>query len=164
VTRLARYWWVAVILLAILAAIGLAFGPNGLLAGSSPASSPEPCSPAPCAAPHGFEVDVFAATAGDEMVVVKVGFKNHTPEGFGAGNYRPTSPADFQLRQADGSQVRATFGGACTDWGEIHVIRGQSAGPESLCFKAGSVTGAYLVWSPDLGILFDDVRIPLDQG
>jgi hypothetical protein len=160
-SRLARYWWVAPIAIAILAGIGLAFGPHGLLANSSPGSSAEPCSPAPCAAPHGFEVDVLGAQAGGGLVAVQVGFKNHTPVGFGAGNYRPTSPADFQLREANGSQLHPSFAGDCTDWGEIHVVRGSSAGPESLCFKAESSAGASLVWSPDLGFLFDDVVVPL---
>jgi hypothetical protein len=160
-SRLARYWWVAPIAIAILAGIGLAFGPHGLLANSSPGSSAEPCSPSPCAAPHGFEVDVLGATAGGGQVEVTVAFKNHTPQGFGAGNYRPTTPGDFQLQLADGSRLRPSFGGACSDWGEIHVVRGGSAGPESLCFKATSAAGAKLAWSPDLGILFSQVQIPL---
>jgi hypothetical protein len=32
-----------------------------------------------------------------------------------------------------------------------------------LCFKAPATRRAQLIWSPDLGFLFDDVQIALDQ-
>ncbi|HVD01058.1 MAG TPA: hypothetical protein VNG93_07915 [Candidatus Dormibacteraeota bacterium] len=160
-TRLLRFWWVGLVALAVLAGVGIAFGPHGLLAGASLGASPEPCSPAPCAAPHGFEVDVVGVKVAGGVVEVQVGFKNHTPEGFGAGNYRPTLPSDFQLQTAAGGRVRPSFGGGCTDWGEIHVVRGSTAGPLNLCFRAGTAAGAQLIWAPDLGILFSEVAVPL---
>ncbi|HEY8678964.1 MAG TPA: hypothetical protein VIN39_10075 [Candidatus Dormibacteraeota bacterium] len=58
----------------------------------------------------------------------------------------------------------AHFSPGCPDWGQLQIEHGASAGPEPLCFAtpASGLQGAVIVWSPDLGLLFDDVRIPLN--
>jgi hypothetical protein len=96
---------------------------------------------------------------------MQVRFVNHTrPQTFEAVSYRHTSPADFQLRDRTGIATRPVFvGNACRDWPEVDVPRGAATGPEPICFKApsGGLKGATLIWSPDLGLLFQDVTIPL---
>jgi hypothetical protein len=152
---------VAALVLAVLAAASFR-----RVADSVPAV-PEPCSPHPCAAPHGFEADLSNITEAGGRVTMTVTFHNHTTrEPLEAVSYRHTSPADFQLRSADGHQASPVFSSACPDWAELHVEHGASAGPRPLCFAsaAGGLVGAVIVWSPDLGLLFDDVRIPLAGG
>ncbi|MDQ6884840.1 MAG: hypothetical protein M3077_11495 [Candidatus Dormibacteraeota bacterium] len=122
-----------------------------------------PCSPHPCAAPEGFEADFTAIRAVDGVLRMAVTFHNHTTGGFEAVSSRHTSPADFQLRDAAGHQTDPIFSSLCPHWAELRVERGKSAGPEPLCFAApaGDVRSAQVIWSPDLGLLFDDVQIPL---
>jgi hypothetical protein len=133
--------------------------------GQAVTAPPQPCSPHPCAAPHGFEVAISGITTTNGIVRLQVTFHNNTKaDAFDAVSYNHTSPADFQLRSAAGQQRPAAFSGQCSDWGELRMERGASAGPKALCFPApaGGLTGAQLIWSPDLGLLFDDVQIPLN--
>ena len=159
--RIVEYWWVGFLALFVLAAAGLAFGPKAQLALQQATVPDQSCSPKPCVAPDGFELDVQGATVSNGVVEVAVFFKNHTPKGFGAGNYRPTLPSDFRLQLADGRREGPFFTGDCSDWGELHVVRGESAGPEKVCFRAGSLKGADLIWSPDLGFTFDAAVVPI---
>ena len=144
--------------------ISIAIAPNlrGSLQKATGVAAPQACSPKPCAAPEGFEVDVANIQSSAGTTNFEVSFKNHTPAAFGSTSFRPTSPRDFQLRLKDGRQVSPTFGAGCPDWGELHVERGGSAGPVRLCFRAPSAAGAVVIWGPDLGLLFDDVQVPLD--
>ena len=157
-----RYWWAALGALVVLAIAGLAFGPRGMVAVQTATNPEEACSPSPCAAPDGFEADVLGARVGSGIATITVGFRNHTAPGFGAGDYRPTLPSDFQLQLAGGARQAPVYSpGACPNWGELHVVRGQAAGPEPLCFQATTLAGAELVWAPDLGVLFREVLVPL---
>ena len=152
---------VAVIVIGTLFFRGLQQG--GRASGSTGGSTPA-CSPRPCAAPSGFEADLSTIEVRDGQVSFLVAFKNRTQSTpFEAVSYRHTSPADFQLRSSAGVQQGPTFNSACPQWPELKIERGASAGPERLCFKepSGGMAGAVVVWSPDLGLLFDDVRIPL---
>src|SRR2546423_6659378 len=130
------------------------------------AGSPAPCAPWPCAAPHGFEVDVTDIATENGRLVLHLMFSNRTkPDTFEYVPYRHTSPADFQLRTADARQESPVFSGDCPDWRELRIQRGARAGPLILCFKApAKLEGAQLIWSPDLGFSFDDVQIPLEPA
>ena len=162
-TRFLRHWWVFPIGLAILAGIGIAIGPNlrGSLQSATGSGVPLACSPQPCTAPKGFEIDIANIQSAAGTTSFEVSFKNHTAADLGTTSFRPTSPRDFQLRLKDGRQLQPKFGAGCPDWGELHVERGGSAGPVLLCFRAPSPAGAVVIWGPDLGLLFDDVQIPL---
>jgi hypothetical protein len=161
VARVLRFWWVLPLGLALLAAIGLAVGPT-LRGTLQPASSvSEACAPKPCAAPKGFEIDISLVRSAGGITSFQAGFKNRTAADLGSTSYRPTSPRDFQLRLKDRSQLPPTFSADCPNWGELRVERGASAGPVKLCFQTSSAAGSYVVWGPDLGLLFDDVRISL---
>jgi hypothetical protein len=161
VARVLRYWWVLPVALALLAAVGLAFGPT-LRGRLQPATTvAEACSPQPCAAPKGFEVDISDVRSAAGITSLRASFRNRTATDLGTTSFRPTRPRDFQLRLKDGRQLTPTFNARCPDWGELHVERGGTAGPVTLCFQAPSAAGALVVWGPDLGFLFDDVRIPL---
>jgi hypothetical protein len=118
----------------------------------------------PCAAPRGFEVDIAGLRIEDNQVRMQASFKNRTRPAAGeAVSYRHTSPADFLLTTTAGERLRPVFNVECPQWPELQVPRGGSAGPEPLCFPAPStgLNGARLVWSPDLGLFFDDVAIRL---
>jgi hypothetical protein len=130
------------------------------------AGTPAFCAPRPCAAPHGFEIDITGIPTENGRLVLHVMFTNRTkPDTFEYVPYRHTSPADFQLRTADGHQEPPVFSSDCPDWHELRIQRGARAGPLILCFKApAAVNGAQLIWSPDLGFLFDDVQIPLESA
>ena len=93
---------------------------------------------------------------------MQVSFINH-PHPQALVDYNHTSPADFQLRHADGIQGKPVFRADCADWGEIKVKIGESAGPVPLCFRAqaSGTRGALVIWGPDLGLTFDDVQVPL---
>ena len=159
--RVLRYWWVLPVGLALLAAIGLVVGPT-LRGTLQPASNvSEACSPKPCAAPKGFEIDISEVHSAAGITSFQASFRNRTAADLGTTSFRPTSPRDFQLRLQDRRQLSPWFSGDCPDWGELHVERGGSAGPVKLCFQTPTAAGASVVWGPDLGILFDDVRIPL---
>jgi hypothetical protein len=161
VGRAIRYWWVLPLAIALLAAAGLAVGPT-LRGRLQPASTvSEACSPRPCAAPKGFEIDISDVRSAAGITSFQASFKNHTASDFGATSFRPTSPRDFQLRLKDRVEVPPSFSADCPDWGELHVERGSSAGPAKVCFQTPTAAGASVVWSPDLGILFREVRIPL---
>jgi hypothetical protein len=161
VTRLYRYWWILPLSFALLAALGLAFGPTLRGRLQQATTVPESCSPQPCAAPKGFEVDISMVQSVAGVTSLQASFKNRTAADFGTTSFRPTSPRDFQLRLKDGRQLSPIFSRDCPNWGELHVERGGSAGPVKLCFQTSSAAGALVVWGPDLGFLFDDVRIPL---
>jgi len=97
------------------------------------------------------------------MVMMHVSFVNH-PHQQSFVDYNHTSPADFQLRGADGRQSKPIFTSTCPDWGELRIKIGASAGPEPICFSSPphGTYGAYVIWGPDLGLLFDDVQVPLN--
>jgi hypothetical protein len=144
------------VLLAVLAALSLR------RVGQAVSKTAMSCSPSPCSAPEGFEVDISGLSVAGDTVMMQVAFKNRTvADPLEAVSYRHTSPADFQLRTATGQQVSPVFNGRCPNWPELKVQRGASAGPKPLCFRGAGFNGAQLIWSPDLGLLFDDVQIPL---
>jgi hypothetical protein len=161
VSRVLRYWWVLPVGLALLAAVGLVVGPTLRGRLQQPTIVSEMCSPQPCAAPKGFEVDISDVHSAAGMTSLQARFKNRTAADLGTTNYRPTSPRDFELRLKDGSRLLPVLTAGCPDWGELHVERGGSAGPVKVCFGTTSTAGASVVWSPDLGLFFDEVRIPL---
>jgi hypothetical protein len=160
-----RRWLVIGIAVGACLVIGILAAGSLRQLGQAVTASPQPCSPHPCAAPHGFEVVISNIATVNGVVRLQVTFHNNTKaEAFDAVSYNHTSPADFQLRSAAGQQRPAAFSGQCPDWGELRMEHGASAGPKPICFAAppGGLKGALLVWSPDLGLLFDDVQIPLD--
>lgn len=122
------------------------------------------CSPQPCAAPGGFEADFSQIGLGAGRVSVQVRFRNHTQgELLDAVSYRHTSPVDFALRIGDGRTLAPIFAADCPGWEEVRVERGSTVGPEKLCFHnpTNGLRGASMIWSPDLGLLFRQVSIPL---
>jgi hypothetical protein len=122
------------------------------------------CSPQPCAAPGGFEVDISQLQSAGDRVSAQVRFRNHTQgDLLDAVSYRHTSPADFALRAGDGRTLAPVFTADCPKWEEVRVERGSTVGPEQLCFQdhLNDLRGASMVWSPDLGLLFRQVSIPL---
>lgn len=166
---LRRYWWtapIAVLVGSLAIWAGLSLVPRERTTGAGGAtSSAFSCSPMPCAAPRGFEVDIAGLRIEADQVRMQVSFKNQTqPQPGEAVSYRHTSPADFLLTTTAGERLRPVFNADCPQWPEVQVPRGGSAGPEPLCFAAPStgLKGARLVWSPDLGFFFDDVVIRLD--
>ena len=144
---------------------GVSLVPRDAPAGAGGAtSSAFGCSPMPCAAPRGFEVDIASLRIENSQLRMQASFKNRTtPQAGEAVSYRHTSPADFLLTTTAGERLRPVFNADCPQWPEVQVARGGSAGPEPLCFPAPSsgLKGARLVWSPDLGFFFDDVVIGL---
>lgn len=145
------------LLLAVLASLGLR------RVGRSATPPDRPCSPRPCAAPHGFQVYLTSVQLSGGVLMMAVRFKNQTTSGFEGVSYRHTSPADFQLRAGDGNQSPPQFSSLCPRWPQLRVERGASAGPVPLCFPApaGDYRDSQVIWSPDLGLLFDDIQIPL---
>ena len=128
----------------------------------APRSTTDSCAPQPCAAPSGFGAYFSAVAVSDGLMTMQVAFINH-PHDQGYVDYNHTSPADFQLRGGDGRQVNPVFSAACPDWGELRVKIRASAGPRRLCFpwRQADAHGAEVIWSPDLGLFFDDVQVPL---
>ena len=150
---------VVVIGLAVYA--GASLERRGNPSGQASSDANERCTPSPCGAPAGFEVDVTGTQVTSGYLVVTVMFRNHTkPQLFEAVSYRHTSPADFSL-SAGGKTLHPVFNTACTNWPEVKVQRGATAGPEALCFAVASPAGADLVWSPDLGFVSEPVSMAL---
>jgi hypothetical protein len=94
--------------------------------GQAVTGSAAPCAPAPCSAPHGFEVDISNLSSANGLVTMQVRFKNHTTgDALEAVSYRHTSRADFKLHAPDGGEVGPLFNGQCPDWGELRIERGR---------------------------------------
>ncbi|MGH7903376.1 MAG: hypothetical protein ACREPA_04510 [Candidatus Dormibacteraceae bacterium] len=131
---------------------------------SSTGSAATPCAPQPCAAPSHFQA-VFAHMAvRGSLVSMTVTFHNRGDAGpLSANDYNHTSPADFALVGADHVSRPEVFPAGCPNWGELRIKYGTSAGPERLCFRAppGRLSADKIVWSPDLGLLFNSVTIPI---
>lgn len=147
---------VAAAALAVVAFLSLRAAPGG-------AAAADNCTPKPCAAPHGFGAYVSAVRVSGGQVRMAVNFINH-PHAEGFTDYNHTSPADFWLRSGSAGPAAPVFNSDCPNWGELRIKIGSSAGPVPLCFSvpAAGMTGAQLAWGPDLGFLFDEVRIPLN--
>lgn len=126
-------------------------------------AAPSNCSPRPCAVPNGFGIYVTALQTQNGLLTMQVRFHNGTRAQTGeATSLRHTSPADFFLIVRDGGRERPLFNDQCPDWPELKVARGADAGPEPICFKAPQPgQQVSLGWSPDLGVFFDEVDIPL---
>ncbi|MDQ6691620.1 MAG: hypothetical protein M3Z13_02525 [Candidatus Dormibacteraeota bacterium] len=161
--NLRRWLWLIPIVIIVVCGLAVAAGPSlGPLADQAVSGAgPEACSPSPCAAPHGFEADISNLVVAGGRLSMNVTFHNRTSNRNRAVSFNHTSPADFQLRMRTRQQLKPIFDNECPQWSELRIARGADAGPETLCFQATSLSGAQLVWSPDLGLLFDDVRIPL---
>ena len=139
----------------------VAMRPHDNPSGQSAHDPNERCSPSPCGAPAGFEVDVTGATVVGDRLALTVVFRNHTSyQVLEAVSYRHTSPADFTLR-AGGTDYRPVFGADCPSWPELDVARGITSPPRVLCFPVKSGSGATLIWNPDLGWIARPVSIPL---
>ena len=162
--RAGRLFLIAVLLIGVLGAAAYAFvamRPRDNPSGLASHDPNERCSPSPCGAPNGFEVDVTGTTVVGSRLAITVVFRNHTTyQALEAGSYRHTSPADFTLRAA-GVDYRPVFGSDCPSWTEIDVERGKTSVPRALCFPVGSASGATLVWNPDLGVIPRPVSIAL---
>lgn len=152
------------VLLVVAASALLAFialQPRENPSGQQSSNPNERCSPSPCGAPDGFEVDVTNVAVADGHLVLTVTFRNHTTyQMFEAVSYRHTTPADFSLR-AGGQTYRPVFDSTCPDWPELDVPRSASSEPRTLCFPVQSASGATLVWEPDLGVIPRPVSIAL---
>lgn len=150
-----------VIVLAVGAYAALSLQPHDNASGQSSSDPNERCSPTPCGAPAGFEVDVTSAAVKSDHVVLTVVFRNHTtPQLFEAVSYRHTSPADFSLH-AGGKTYQPVFDSDCPNWPELDVPRGATSPSRTVCFAVGSTSGATLVWNPDLGVIPHPVSIAL---
>ena len=143
---------------------GLAFvalQPGDNPSGLQSSDANERCSPSPCGAPDGFEVDVTNVAVAGGHLVLTVAFRNHTTyQPLEAVSYRHSSPADFTLR-AGGHTYRPVFDSACPSWPEVDVPRGATSPPRLLCFPVSSASGTTLVWDPDLGVMPRPVSIGL---
>lgn len=129
--------------------------------GQSSSDPNERCSPSPCGAPAGFEVDVTSMDVKSGYLLLTVVFRNHTtPQLFEAVSYRHTSPADFTLH-AGGKTYQPIFNSDCPSWPDLDVPRGSTSPPRNICFAVGSTPGATLVWNPDLGVIPRPVSIAL---
>lgn len=134
---------------------------HGNPSGQASTDPNERCTPSPCGAPAGFEVDVTSMHATPDYIALTLVFRNHTqPQLFEAVSYRHTTPADFTLR-AGGRTLQPVFNSQCPNWPEIKVQRGSASAPQALCFAVASPRGAVLVWNPDLGFIPESVSIPL---
>ncbi len=154
---------VAVIVIAFAGYVAISLQPHGNPSGQQSSDPNERCSPSPCGAPAGFEVDVTAATSSGDHIVLTVMFRNHTKsQPFEAVSYRHTSPVDFTL-QAGGHVYAPVFNQDCPNWPELDVPRGAASPPRNLCFAVRSTSGAQLVWNPDLGVIPEPVSIGLDS-
>ena len=155
---------VTLVVVGVAAYAAISLQRQGNPSGQASTDPNERCSPSPCGAPAGFEVDVTGTQVKTGYVMVTVVLRNHTkPQLFEAVSYRHTSPADFSLR-AGGRTLRPVFNADCPDWPEVDVQRGATSGPQTLCFAVATTAGADLVWNPDLGFLAEPVSIALQPG
>ena len=165
-----RYWWAAP---AVLVFLALALWAGTSLAAQTTATRPAPppspaaanCSPEPCAAPLGFEVDVSDVRSQEGLLTMQLRFRNGTRAQSGEPTIsRHTSSSAFLLViKETGARELPVVNGRCPAWPELNIGRGANAGPELLCFQAAPPdTHVTLVWSPDLGFFFNEVAIPLN--
>jgi hypothetical protein len=151
----------AAVVLGLAGYTALALQPHVNPSGEASSDPNERCAPSPCGAPGGFEVDVTSAQVEADHLDVTVVFSNHTKaQMFEAVSYRHTSPADFELRSS-GHELQPMFGASCPSWPELDVARGATSPPKTLCFAVTSLSGAVLVWNPDLGFISEPVSIAL---
>lgn len=128
-----------------------------------------PCHPRPCANPHDFELYLSRppAQAGDHQLLrLSARFVNGRNDLTSVnGNKNRADLLDFQLRDGHGTQVRPSFDApGCQHWDSFEIPYPQGFGPRPICFKVTGPGPLVLVWGPDLGLLFDDVRIPLPDA
>lgn len=133
--------------------------------GGSPGAS-GPCSPQPCANPHDFDLYLARSPArpGDgNLLRLAARFVNaHDDATSVNGNKNRADLQDFQLRDNAGNQVKPVFDApGCEHWDSFEIPYSQAFGPRPVCFRPAGPAPLTLVWGPDLGLLFDDVRIPL---
>jgi len=162
--RAGRLLVIACLVAGVVAAAAFAFvamRPRDNPSGLTSHDPNERCSPSPCGAPNGFEVDVTETSVVEGHLALTAIFRNHTMyQPLEAVSYRHTSPADFAVRAA-GVQYRPVFSAECPNWPELDVGRGKTSTPRVLCFAVGSATGATLVWNPDVGVVPRPVSIAL---
>lgn len=152
---------VGVVVLVVGAFAALSLQPHQNASGQNSSDPNERCTPSPCGAPAGFEVDVTSTQVKSDHLVLTVVFHNHTqPQLFEAVSYRHTSPADFTLR-AGGKTYQPIFNSDCPNWPELDVPRGATSPPRTVCFAVTTTSGAILVWNPDLGFISQPVSIAL---
>ena len=133
--------------------------------GSSPGAS-RPCRPEPCANPHDFELYLgrTAPRPGDgKLLRLSARFVNaHNDLTSVNGNKNRADPLDFQVRDAAGEQSPAVFDASgCEHWASFEIPYSEGFGPRPICFRPAGAGPLTIVWGPDLGLLFDDVLIPL---
>ena len=150
-----------VIVLVVGAYAALSLQPHDNASGQNSSDPNERCSPSPCGAPAGFEVDVTSTDVKSGHLALTLVFRNHTtPQLLEAVSYRHTSPADFTLR-AGGKTYQPVFNADCPNWPELDVPRGATSPPRAICFAVTSTAGTTLVWNPDLGVISRPVSIAL---
>jgi hypothetical protein len=150
-----------VVVLGVGAYAALSLQPHENASGQNSSDPNERCTPSPCGAPAGFEIDVTSMDVKPDHLHLTVVFRNHTqPQMFEAVSYRHTSPADFTLR-AGGKTYQPIFNSDCPNWPELDVPRGATSPERPLCFAVTSASGATLVWNPDLGFISQPVSIRL---
>ncbi|HKC20408.1 MAG TPA: hypothetical protein VKE27_12355 [Candidatus Dormibacteraeota bacterium] len=149
------------IVLAVAAYAALSLVPHENASGQSSSDPNQRCSPSPCGAPKGFEVDVNSIDVSSGALILTVSFHNHTSrQTFESVSFRHTSPADFRLR-AGGKTYQPVFNAQCPNWPELDVQRGATSPARTLCFAVATAAGGTLVWDPDLGVVSQPVSIPL---
>ena len=125
------------------------------------------CAPRPCVAPNGFELYVDSITRSGQDVVLRFHVVNHTTGGaFEATSDRHTGLSDFRVRAA-GTEVDPDIGPTppgCTKWDELAVARGATSPPRTACYRVPAGVDMTLEWSPDLGLVFRSVDLPLGRA
>ncbi|MDQ6746508.1 MAG: hypothetical protein M3010_00165 [Candidatus Dormibacteraeota bacterium] len=148
-----------------LALRSMAGQPGGASAGTTAGSRRE-CAPQPCADPHEFELHLTrgAAHPNDRHLLrLEATFRNAHYDSLSMnGNQDRADLADFQLRDGRGTQTKPVFDApGCEEWAATKMYYRQGFGPRAVCFRVEGPAPLQVVWGPDLGLLFDDVRIPL---
>ena len=141
------------------------FSPAPGPAGGSPGAS-RACQPQPCANPHDFELYLTSQPPqpGDQKLLrLSARFVNNRNDTTSVnGNKNRADLLDFQLRDGRGAQSRPVFDApGCAHWDSFEIPYPQAFGPRPICFRVAGPGPLVVVWGPDLGLLFDDVRIAL---
>ena len=145
------------------------FGSSATGAGAANPGASHPCRPQPCANPHDFELYLgrSAPEPGDgRLLRLSARFViAHNDLASVNGNKHRADLLDFQVRDGDGEQTRPVFDApGCEQWAAFEIPYPQTFGPKPVCFRPAGAPPLTIVWGPDLGLLFDDVRIPLPAG
>lgn len=140
----------------------------GATSGGGPGAS-RPCNPQPCANPHDFDLYLTRQPAqeGDHQLLrLGARFVNAHNDALSAnGNHNRADPQDFQIRDGRGTQTRPVYDApGCARWDSYEIPYPEAFGPKPICFRTAGPAPLMVVWGPDLGFFFDDVRVNLPDA